>query len=420
MRKGGKEERSSRPPSSVLRSLRKGAVVRAFFLRDMRYRRLRVVLTVLGVAVLSTLILLFGGIMNGLRWQARQYVRTTGADLWVSRERSGGVFVGFSLLNPEYIEPAVRAILGPMMDASVGVSPLIFAHARPVVRHAGVEHQAKAVVVGYRPGRLGGPTEKDLAHGRLFVPSPEPYSPEQQPELEAVVDSSMGLVIGESLEIGGNDIKVVGIVRNMMFVFDTPLVFVDVRTAQKAVLEDVIYVNTFLVRLRPGADPREAADLLNDSRRGLRATLAAEAHTSPQTVSTILENFVDEPMKGVQFLRAMLWLASGLIVGMITYVTTMEKTHEIGVMKAIGADSAYVFRLILNQVILMSLAGVLLGVLAAVAAVPAFPIFVLLNPMEAAAVSLLSLVVCIAGGVFAALRVLAVDPMVAFRGELQA
>jgi putative ABC transport system permease protein len=103
---------------------------------------------------------------------------------------------------------------------------------------------------------------------------------------------------------------------------------------------------------------------------------------------------------------------------MITYVTTMEKTQEIGVMKAIGATNAYVLRLVLWQVLLTSVCGVLLGLGLAVAAVPAFPINVMLNAAEAAVVCVLSVSVCVVGGLVAARRALRVDPMVAFRGEL--
>lgn len=389
----------------------------AFFLKDLRYRRWRVVLTVMGIAVLATMILLFGGIMHGLRWQAHRYVNFTGADLWIAKERSGGVFVGFTLLNPEYIIPSVKARAGNVLDPKADVSPLIFAHARPLITRNGLEEEVKGVVVGYRPGKLGGPTEADLIRGRLFVPSPEIYSPEQQPELEAVVDASLGLEVGESMSIGGEDLTVVGIVRNMMFVFDTPLIFVDVRTAQKVVLTDIIYVNTFLVKLAPGASAKEVAKTLNDPQRGISA-LAVETQTAEESVGAILKNFVDEPMKGVQFLRVMLWLASGIIVGMITYVTTLEKTQELGVMKAIGASNGYIFWMILNQVLLMSVVGVALGLILASAAVPAFPIFVLIDPLEAAVVSVLSLVVCCLGGILAAVRAMRVDPIVAFRGEL--
>ena len=48
--------------------------MKTLFLKDMRYRQARVVLTALGITVLISLILLLGGIMNGMRIQARQYV----------------------------------------------------------------------------------------------------------------------------------------------------------------------------------------------------------------------------------------------------------------------------------------------------------------------------------------------------------
>ena len=41
--------------------------MKTLFLKDMRYRQARVVLTALGITVLISLILLLGGIMNGMR-----------------------------------------------------------------------------------------------------------------------------------------------------------------------------------------------------------------------------------------------------------------------------------------------------------------------------------------------------------------
>jgi putative ABC transport system permease protein len=391
--------------------------MRRFFLKDMAYRRMRVVLTALGIAVLSMLILLFGGIMYGLRWQAQRYVTWTGADLWISRERSGGVFVGFSLVNPEQVQTAAQFIGGRLIDPIAGVSPVIFAHARPTIRRNGVVTEVKAVVVGYQPGKLGGPTRTHLARGRLFVASAGEYAPEQQVEMECVVADSMGVEIGETIDVGGHDLKVVGIIDNMVFVFDTPIIFMDVRTAQAVVLMNAIYVNTLIVKTAEGQDPADVAEMYNDPQRGIRR-FEVDTHTSEETVGNILRNFVDEPMRGVQFLRVMLWLATAIVVGMITYVTTMEKTQEIGVMKAIGARNGYVLRLILWQVGITSVVGVALGLGLAMAAIPAFPITVVLNPTEAVVVCLLSVMVCVVGGLVAARRALQVDPMVAFRGEL--
>ena len=73
------------------------------FIKDLYYRRTRAVMTTVGIVVLITLILLLGGIMNGMKIQVQQYILSTGANLWISAEGSGGAFTGFSLLVPEYL-----------------------------------------------------------------------------------------------------------------------------------------------------------------------------------------------------------------------------------------------------------------------------------------------------------------------------
>ena len=142
-----------------------------------------------------------------------------------------------------------------------------------------------------------------------------------------------------------------------------------------------------------------------------------EARTLDQTLTSIIENYVDEPMKAVQFLRVMLWLAAGIMVTMIAYVTTLEKTREIGTLKAIGASDYYIVMLILKQVILMSSAGVILGVFSAFLSANLAPIFVKIDLLETSVVAIISFVVCCSGGYFASRKALDVDPMIAFRGE---
>ena len=391
-----------------------------FLWKDLRYRRGRAALTVAGVASLSMMILLFGGIMRGLRWQAHHFVESTDADVWISRERSGGVFVGFTLLNSETVIPAVSGVGGTRIldldeaDGYSGVYPFIFAPSRPTIRKKNMKQEVKAVVVGYRAGKLGGPKRSEIARGRMFQSSRD-YAPGQDLPMECVVDDSLGLEVGESIEVGGHELKAVGVVEDMMFVFDTPLIFTDINVARRVALEDVIYVNTFLVKAAQEDGSAELAGVLSDPQTGL---FGVDVHTTEETVDNILKNYVDEPMRGVQFLRILLWVASALVVGMIAYVTTFEKTREIGVMRAVGADNSYVMRLILNQIGLMSVLGVLLAVMLAYAAVPFFPIFVLINPMEACIVSGVSLAVCLLGGWIAARRAARVDPMIAFRGEV--
>ncbi len=398
------------------------------FLKDMRFRQARVVLTALGIIVLISLILLLGGIMNGMRIQAQQYVKSTGADIWISGEGSGGAFIGFSLLAEEYMA-GLRSAEGLVPDSA---SPLIFAQARPNIKGK----PTKAMVVGYSLGELGGP--KQVVEGRMFTPRTyEDYRSEDNVPYEVVVDEKMDLEIGEIITISKDKVRVVGKAKSLMFVLDTPLLFMDVRVAQRVILENTPHINMMVAKTlhkqlqeQIGANSATLQTLdqttlnLNNLQNAeevaanLDAIDTIEARSLDQTLSDIMEYWVDEPMKAVQFLRVMLWLAAGLIVGMITYVTMLEKTQEIGVLKAIGASNNYVILLLLKQVALISLSGVFIGYCLSYIFAAAAPIFVKIHFVESIIVALISFVVCCGSGYLAARKAIRVDPMVAFRGEI--
>lgn len=376
--------------------------MKTLFLKDMRYRQARVVLTALGITVLISLILLLGGIMNGMRIQARQYVESTGADLWISAEGSGGAFIGFSLVVEEYMA-FLNAGQGLVPDSA---SPLIFAQARPNVRGK----STKAIVVGYKLGKLGGP--KQAIEGRMFTASNfEDYRPEDPVPYEVVVDEKMGLEIGEQITLGDEKVRVVGKTESLMFVLDTPLLFMDVRIAQKLLLGNTPHVNMMVAKVSENFPVPEVSTQYDEFE-------TIETRTLKQTVGNIIEYYVDEPMKAVQFLRVMLWLAAGILVGMITYVTMLEKTQEIGVLKAIGAANRYVMALLLKQVALMSAVGVILGLILSYVFAAAAPIFVAIHFVESVIVACISFAVCCGSGYLAARKAITVDPMIAFRGEI--
>ncbi len=380
----------------------------SIFLKDMAYRRARVILTTVGITMLIALILMLGGIMNGMRIQAQQYPKFTGANIWISAEGSGSAFIGFSLLVPEHLAYLDGA--PPLKPKSV--SPLVFARARPVIRGK----LGKAVVVGYKAGKLGGPTQFEVTEGRLFTASEyEEWAEADIPPREVVVDEKMNLEIGERISIGNKDLKVVGKAKSLMFVLDTPLLFMDLRTAQEVLLKNSLHVNMMVAQTAKGYTPEQAAKDIESFDAEFKTI---DVRTLEQTLGDIIDTYVDEPMKAVQFLRVMLWLAAGLIVGMITYVTTLEKTQEIGVLKAIGASDFYVASLLLKQVALMSVIGVICGVILSYTFAVAAPIFVSIHPIESGVVALISFVVCCAGGYLAGRKAITVDPMVAFRGEV--
>ena len=361
--------------------------------------------------------------MNGMKKKARAYVESveeqagTGT-VWLSSEGSGSTFAGFSLLDIEPLE-VLRAL--PGVDEEMPLSPLIFAMARPKINGK----EKKAIVVGYKKGRLGGPSEQDLEQsgdpaspfypviGRIFQSSQYgDYRPTDVPPEEVIADEWTGLEIGQTMELSGKELRVVGKTRDRVFVLDEPLLFMDIRTAQNTFLGNVLYVNTVLIRVAEGYSESQLA---NDIKA--RSPIAVDVHTGEQIVEIILANFVDEPMKIVQFLRALLWIAAVVIVAMITYVTTLEKSREIGVLKAIGASNRYIVFLTLKQVMTMTFAGVILGIILAFLAARFSPIMVIISAGEPIVVAIITMIICSAGGYVASIRAAAVDPMIAFRGR---
>ena len=224
--------------------------MRSVFIKDMAYRKARIVLTVISISVLVLLILLIGGTMNGMKKKARAYVESveeqadTGT-VWISSAGSGSTFAGFSLLNSEELESLSSL---PGIDSDMPLSPLIFAMARPTMNGK----EKKAIIVGYKKGRLGGPSEEDLKDtgdpsspfypvtGRMFQSSQyEEYRPVDVPPKEVIADEWTGLEIGQTLTLSGKELRVVGKTKGRVFVLDEPLLFMDIRTAQDTFLDNI-------------------------------------------------------------------------------------------------------------------------------------------------------------------------------------
>ena len=152
-------------------------------------------------------------------------------------------------------------------------------------------------------------TQFELTEGRLVTASQyEGWAEADIPPREVVVDEKMNLEIGERILIGNKELKVVGKAKSLMFVLDTPLLFMDLRTAQEVLLKNSLHVNMMIAQAADGYTPEKAAKELENFDEQLKTI---DVRTLKQTLRDIIATYVDEPMKAVQFLRVMLWIAAG-------------------------------------------------------------------------------------------------------------
>ena len=263
-----------------------------------------------------------------------------------------------------------------------------------------------------------------LLRGRLFRESDGPDSPHA-----ALISQTLARrywpnedPLGKQLQFGNMDgdvrllhvIGVVGDVRDQRLDAEPrPIVYVNYFQRPAA-------ASQFSIVLRGHGD---AAALTTAMRREARA-LNPEMPTQFQTVREIVAASLDNRrfsmvMLGV-FAGSALALAMVGLYGVMAYVTS-ERTHEIGIRMALGAQRFDMLRMILRQSFALVLAGVALGILATIGLTRLLG--TMLYGVRATDVLTYASVVglLVVAGAFAsyipARRAMRVDPMVALRYE---
>lgn len=371
--------------------------------RDIRYNSFRFFTSTAGVGLLLMVLLTIGGIIRGVILDSTAIIEETGADLWVTEKGKLGPIVEVSNIPEEYHDAIEN------MDGVAEASPMVIAWhhlARPfrptplmkfmymntvigtkTMMKPGwlnLPKNQRFVVIGYEPGRIGGPSSSTLVKGRMI----------EAGNYEMVADVKTGFSLGETIRIAHHDYTVVGLTKGMVALTADPVVYVTLDDAQEILFE---------------SDP----DLLRDQRKRLQQTFAEISPMSPllkapldkQAASIANKNFIantiaiklepgvsaDQVASEIErwqqlevyttarqnnlqlmgsnrlilfqlsLFRLLLVVISGIIIGLIIYTFTLDKIKEIGILKLLGAQSRKLYSMILQQAVLMGLLGTLLG-----------------------------------------------------------
>jgi putative ABC transport system permease protein len=175
------------------------------------------------------------------------------------------------------------------------------------------------------------------------------------------------------------------------------------------------------VVLRTAGDP-----LLQAS--ALRSALAEIDPSQPLVKVRTMEDNMAATVAQPRFRTWLIGIFAGLalllaavgIYGVMSYSVT-QRTNEIGIRVTLGAQSTDVFRIIVGEGLRLALAGVGLGLVAALALTRALQSFLFgisaSDPLTFACVAALLTLVALAASFFPARRATRVDPIVALRYE---
>ena len=372
--------------------------------RDVRHNLFRFLLTCLGLGLLMTVVLAMMGIYNGLVADALNIVKAPQADLWVVEADTQGPFAEASKI-PADTRNAVARLHGAAQAGSITYQTVEAPFKGATLR---------LYVIGYERGRLGGP--QTLAAGRGL----------QASHFELVADAKTGLVPGNTMMLGRNRFTVVGLVSDTMNSGGDPAVFVTladaivlqtqlapaaarVQAARGATTTGGATVAAVIARLDPSVDAQSVAHTVRQWKH-------LSALTQAEQEDILIKSVVDKARKQIGLFLGILLTVSAVVIALIIYTMTMEKLKQIATLKLIGAPDRVIIGLIVQQSLALGVVGLTLGLGLILTVKDYFPRRVLLEPVNALALTGIILVVCVLASGLGVRAALKVDPATALGG----
>jgi putative ABC transport system permease protein len=375
-------------------------------LRDIRHNLGRFLLTCLGLSLLLGIVLAMVGIYRGLIEEALGLARAAQAHVWVVEGGTRGPFAESSRL-PGDTREAIAALWGVAAAGAV-------AYQNVETPHGGIIK--RLLVVGAEIGRPGEAPE--VVAGRSLLRS----------RYEAIADQRTGFALGERIALGRDQFTVVGMTKDLVASGGDPVVFITLRDAQKlqfdltpaaarrefarsagAAAGSTDTINAVLVRLNPGVDPRQFAD---DVVRWKH--LGALTHEAQETV--LSRSVVERARRQIGLFTSLLLAVSTVIIGLIIYTMTLDKKRSIATLKLIGAPDRRIVGLIVQQALAMGVVSFAVGWALIQAAQGYFPRRLLLQELDAGALFLVVLLVCLVASALGVRMALRIDPATALTG----
>lgn len=362
-------------------------------LRDVRRQLARFVGTAAGLGLLLSVVIAMQGIYAGMVDDATVLTRAMKADLWLVQRDTSGPFAEGSRLDPS-VEARAASIPGVK-------------RARPYTYQL-IQRVQRGAVMRIALVGLGWPDDRGstlpLLRGRQL----------QQPHGEMIADASLGLAIGESLELAGEPYRIVGLTKNALTSGGESVAFVSVSDAEliafdqppEAALLERQRVAERLRRTDLGRSQPGLEDLVMDTRWRAPALVSppvaavlvdadpqrlaevqqvlsswgdVSVYTQEDEEALLLGGVVQRARMQIGLFTVILTLTAAVIVMMIMYNLTLEKTHDLAVLKLMGAPRLRLLGLVLQQAWLLGALAYAVAFILGEALFPVFPRRVLIT-----------------------------------------
>lgn len=392
-------------------------------IRDVKYRLGRFFLTGVGVGLLLATVMAMGGIYRGMVEDALSIVRAPGADIWVVQKDTNGPFAETSRI-PDDLYRVMRAVPGVREASPIAFQSLQLDYGEISIR---------AQIIGYRPGNLGAPP--GVAAGRPLAAS----------RYEMVIDRKAGIPLGARLPMGRMTFIVVGLTEGIVSSSGDSTAYVSLQDAQElqflkanetvrnerarleadlkanptlaglpaasltSIVQNTSLANAILLRLEPWAEPTDVA-------RRIERWNHYRAMTTAEQEDVLAGNVIERARQQIMLFRIILLIVSTVIIALIIFTMTMEKTRDIATLKIIGAPNLKIGSLIMQESLSLGLLGYLFGALLISLTYDYFPRRVAVLAFDQYVLFGIVMVICVLASLVGIRRALAIDPTTAMGG----
>jgi putative ABC transport system permease protein len=297
---------------------------------NLKHKPMRSLLSFLLIGVPVTLILTLVGLAHGMLEDSQNRARGVGADLVV---RGSGTTSVTNLGPPAVREGYVKFLATEVPHVTMAIGVVNQLVDFPVVM-TGIEQEQFDRMSGgfeYVAGHpLRGPD--DILVDRLYA-------------------AQKNLRVGQTLSLINHNWHVVGIIEGGKLA----RLVVQIKTLQH--LDSIVgEVSQIWVKLdNPANDDAVVKDI--ESRTDLKVN----------TMEEFTEMFSVSNIHGVtEFIYVI--MAIGVVIGFVTvclsmYMSVLQRTREIGILKSLGASKTFILRIILVEAVVLGIGGTVIGIL---------------------------------------------------------
>jgi len=369
---------------------------------DIRYHFVRFFLMTLGVSALLTGTLGMIGLYKGIIFEALLMINSTGTDLWVVQAGRVGPF-------------AENSEISDIMDRRLEGVPGVSRARRFIQFNQQYEVRGRRLPIAI----TGLDFPKDNGSWLPLVAGRHLYAG----HYEAIADQSLGFAVGDLVRMGLDDYLVVGVARGQTDVGGDGLLYVSIPDSQTlrkyTVSEGILLDRARAINLQGGRQPagRIAAVMvtlqpnadIEQVKSFIRKWGDVAVLTREDEVDIMLNSRLWKLRNQLLGFLSMTFLVTAIVIGLSLYTTTLEKTHQIALLKLIGARDSLIIGMIVEQALLVGAFAFCLSVFWSEVIFPHFPRVVLIELRDFAFVGVVTVILCLIGSWFGIRKALAVQ-----------